>query len=212
MDPGVKVAAALSVLFTAICMALLFWGDPGKVASPGGRPLKVRSEPDPAATAAQPPPKPDLFFPPLHSDANAGRPPMVLAPRTPRGASAPCDPQGCPVPAPNRPAAETEERAGWGTAAGVNMPELRVPAANEEAAPRTHTIVDGDTLRDLARRYLGAADRYLEIHQWNSDVLANPDVLPIGGLLRIPPRTRPDSGSSEVIERPLVPIRQPSRE
>ncbi len=208
MDPGVKVAAALSVLFTAICMALLFWSDPGNSAPPAGGPLKVRSESDPAAAAPPPPPKPDLFFPPLDTEPNAGRPPTILAPG--ESGAAPCDSEGCPLPAPSRPPADAEERTDWGTAAGVKMPELHVPAADEASAPRTHTIVDGDTLTDLARRYLGAADRYLEIYQWNSDVLTHPDVLPIGRLLRIPPRIPPDSGPPRVIERPLVPVRRPS--
>ncbi len=92
-------------------------------------------------------------------------------------------------------------------AAAVTMPELRVPGKEgEEATPRTHTIVDGDRLSDLARRYLGDADRHLEIYQWNTDVLAHPDMLPIGQLLRIPPRARPHPAAVNVIERPLVPI------
>jgi len=104
-----------------------------------------------------------------------------------------------------------EEQAGWGTAAGVALPELRPPnnSGEDETVPRTHTIVDGDTLSDLARRYLGAADRYLEIYQWNSDVLASPDVLPIGQILRIPPRRPIRPEPPQTIERPLVPVLPP---
>ena len=80
------------------------------------------------------------------------------------------------------------------------------PGSDANAGLRTHTVIDGDTLSDLARRYLGSADRHLEIYQWNSDVLAHPDMLPIGQLLRIPPRTSPPSKAAGVIERPLVPV------
>jgi len=54
--------------------------------------------------------------------------------------------------------------------------------------PRTHRIVDGDTLSKLASHYLGRADRFLEIFELNRDVLASPDLLPIGSTLKIPSR------------------------
>jgi nucleoid-associated protein YgaU len=50
----------------------------------------------------------------------------------------------------------------------------------------THKIGDGDTLSGLAARYLGRADRYLEIYNANRDVLRSPDLLPIGKVLKIP--------------------------
>jgi nucleoid-associated protein YgaU len=53
---------------------------------------------------------------------------------------------------------------------------------------REHRIADGDTLIKLAQKYLGRPDRYLEIYDRNRDVLTNPDLLPIGVILKIPPR------------------------
>jgi hypothetical protein len=55
-------------------------------------------------------------------------------------------------------------------------------------ALQTHQIADGDTLSKLASRYLGRGDRYLEIYELNRDVLASPDLLPIGAVVKIPPR------------------------
>jgi nucleoid-associated protein YgaU len=52
---------------------------------------------------------------------------------------------------------------------------------------QSHRIADGDTLDRLAERYLGRADRSLELYDYNRDVLSRPDVLPIGAELRIPP-------------------------
>lgn len=55
------------------------------------------------------------------------------------------------------------------------------------AGSTLHKVVDGDTLSKLASEYLGRADRYLEIYELNRDVLSNPDLLPIGATLKIPP-------------------------
>ena len=72
---------------------------------------------------------------------------------------------------------------------------------------RTHKIVDGDTLRGLANRYLGDAGRALEIYEVNRDVLPSPEVLPIGADLKIPSRQKPIPPSPEpASERQLVPV------
>lgn len=52
---------------------------------------------------------------------------------------------------------------------------------------RIHRIVDGDTLGDLAERYLGDARRAEEIFELNRDILGSPTLLPIGAPLQIPP-------------------------
>lgn len=54
--------------------------------------------------------------------------------------------------------------------------------------PSRHVVADGDTLTNLAVRYLGRAEAYLEIFESNRDVLASPDLLPIGAVLKIPLR------------------------
>ncbi len=59
--------------------------------------------------------------------------------------------------------------------------------ARQADGPLVHKIVDGDTLRDLAQRYLGSPDRAREIFELNRDVLNDPRLLPIGGELKIPP-------------------------
>ncbi len=53
-------------------------------------------------------------------------------------------------------------------------------------APRRHTIHDGDTLESLAQRYLGDGQRAGEILEANRDVLADPQLLPIGVTIVIP--------------------------
>jgi nucleoid-associated protein YgaU len=71
------------------------------------------------------------------------------------------------------------------------------------SAPRTHVVVDGDTLTGLAARYLGSSDRYREIFAANRQILPTPDLLPIGATLKIP---SPESGAAS---EPAAP--QPDR-
>jgi nucleoid-associated protein YgaU len=69
-----------------------------------------------------------------------------------------------------------------------------------------HKVIDGDTLSGLALKYLGSADRYREIYELNRDILASPDLLPIGTEVRIPavgPAVRESASPST---RPMVPV------
>jgi nucleoid-associated protein YgaU len=61
------------------------------------------------------------------------------------------------------------------------------PQPGLTAHGKRHKIIDGDTLAAIAQRYLGAEERYLDLFEHNRDVLATPDLLPIGKELRIPP-------------------------
>jgi len=54
--------------------------------------------------------------------------------------------------------------------------------------PRTHVVVDGDSLAKLAGRYLDDPRRSDEIFACNRGVLSDPELLPIGAELKIPPR------------------------
>src|SRR4051812_26232647 len=70
--------------------------------------------------------------------------------------------------------------------AGLDPPSA--PGTLIRTGALQHRIVDGDTLSQLAQTYLGRSDRYLEIFEANRDLLASPDLLPIGAMLKIPPR------------------------
>lgn len=52
----------------------------------------------------------------------------------------------------------------------------------------TYTIVRGDTLSGISRRFLGSANRWHEIHEANKDVIKNPNLIYPGQVIRIPPR------------------------
>jgi nucleoid-associated protein YgaU len=54
------------------------------------------------------------------------------------------------------------------------------------AAPRRHTVAQGDSLYDLAVRYYGDGERFVDLYRSNRNVLTRPDQLIVGNLLVIP--------------------------
>ena len=95
------------------------------------------------------------------------------------------------APAPKAPAATAEEK---------ELPPAPVAKADtddradDKAAPkasaapkvRTHTVVAGDTLGSIAKKYLGSTTRAEDIYAVNRDVLKSPDALKLGQVLKIP--------------------------
>ncbi len=51
---------------------------------------------------------------------------------------------------------------------------------------REHYIEDGDTLPQIAARYLRDENRYMEIYELNQNVLTDPEILPLNCVLQIP--------------------------
>lgn len=79
----------------------------------------------------------------------------------------------------------------WGISMGLGL------TSGTAVAARSHRIVDGDTLPDLAQRYLGDKTRALEIFEANRHILPTPEILPIGQEIRIPGPVRAASAFSE---------------
>jgi len=80
----------------------------------------------------------------------------------------------------------SEKRSPYGAPATRQQGRSRTPADRPRAL-RTHQVRDGDTLASLAKRYLGSSERSDELYSFNQSILDDPNVLPIGTLLRIPP-------------------------
>ncbi|MEB3329800.1 MAG: LysM peptidoglycan-binding domain-containing protein, partial [Candidatus Sericytochromatia bacterium] len=87
-------------------------------------------------------------------------------------------------------------------AASIDDPDLIRPGqrlllpevAAAPAAPPDHWVVHtrpGDTLRGVAARHLGNAERWREVWDLNQDSLVAQTVLPPGTRLRLPPEARP---------------------
>ncbi len=92
----------------------------------------------------------------------------------------------------------------WGAAIGHLL-----PGSDKQLTPhpRTHKIVDGDTLDSLAKRYFGDPARAGEIFATNRHLLSDPNALPIGVELTIPWRqSSPGKADSLLPEKPLVPV------
>jgi len=66
-----------------------------------------------------------------------------------------------------------------------NAPE---PAPEDAPTASFHTVVSGDTLSGIARKYYGNAGKYMVIFEANRPMLEDPNKIYPGQVLRIPPR------------------------
>ena len=95
-------------------------------------------------------------------------------------------------------AASASYNAAVGTSGGVNsIAPAPFPPSNDLQEPRTHIVVDGDSLVKLAGRYLDDPHRGEEIFELNRHLLSDPELLPIGAEIVIPPRDRSATGRGE---------------
>ena len=60
------------------------------------------------------------------------------------------------------------------------------PSAPAPAAPRTYTVVAGDNLSKIAKRFYGDANQWKRIFEANRDIIKNPDLIHPGQTLKIP--------------------------
>jgi nucleoid-associated protein YgaU len=174
-DPAVKLALALSILLGGFLAAMALRPRSSAPSDPAPSwselvALRGRRLPENRATIL----KGKTILPPASPAAGSSsvRSPTVVAPLD--------NPPQVPMLSPKYPGDGAASTTGWG------MP-LVPPAGRESAGgARTHKIEDGDTLPALAARYLGSADRAMEIFKANRDLLSDPELLPIGAELRIP--------------------------
>jgi nucleoid-associated protein YgaU len=54
------------------------------------------------------------------------------------------------------------------------------------AAAQSYTVLAGDTLSKIAKKFLGSANRWHEIYDANRDQISNPDMIRVGQVLKIP--------------------------
>jgi nucleoid-associated protein YgaU len=179
-DPAVKFALAICILIGGLFIAIVFRpviSMPAGTIAEMNTPLSLQHQQLPLPT---PPPEQSLATMPSADQQLSARPtsspsPTVLSTLGP--------PQPGPNSPPRYPVYSSTNSARWGMPLDM-MPTVARPADG----PQVHKIVDGDTLEALAARYLGSAARAMEIFQANRDVLADPELLPIGVELKIPAR------------------------
>ena len=193
MDQCVKIAMASGVLLGGILLALMFRHPSPQTETPGNR-IGPKSGDRVLVTEHAPPPDRPESSNPAPNGRTAVRPkPTILRQTNPVQRPPVQRPpfqrppfQRPPVLAEDYSTGTTRSRpktpARWGTSIGMNLPK----PVSAEMSTTWHKVVDGDSLQSLAERYLGSADRYLEIYKANRDVLPGPNVLLIGVKLKIP--------------------------
>jgi nucleoid-associated protein YgaU len=60
------------------------------------------------------------------------------------------------------------------------------PAQPAKPAPKTYTVVAGDSLSKIAKKQLGDANKWKQIFEANRDVIKNPDLIKPGQVLKLP--------------------------
>ena len=73
-----------------------------------------------------------------------------------------------------------------GNTAGIASVDDRMSVAIEEPVAQFHTVVSGDTLGKIAKKYYGNAMKYPVIFEANKPMLSHPDKIYPGQVLRIP--------------------------
>lgn len=76
----------------------------------------------------------------------------------------------------------------------TTAPEPSAPAPTPDPGPpvgtsgqdQTYTVVAGDSLSKIAKRYYGDANQWRRIHEANRDQITNPDLIHPGQRLKIP--------------------------
>jgi nucleoid-associated protein YgaU len=59
-------------------------------------------------------------------------------------------------------------------------------APSAEPVERTYTVVSGDSLSKIAKKYYGDAKKWRRIFDANRDIIKNPDLIHPGQVLKIP--------------------------
>jgi len=65
-------------------------------------------------------------------------------------------------------------------------PPPQVGSAPAAPAPRTYTVVAGDSLSKIAKKFYGDANDWKRIFEANKDLIKNPDLIRPGQKLKIP--------------------------
>ena len=70
--------------------------------------------------------------------------------------------------------------------AAAPLPPLEPPTAGTSGSEQSYTVVAGDSLSKIAKRFYGDANKWPRIHEANRDQIKNPDLIHPGQKLRIP--------------------------
>lgn len=185
--PPLKAAVIFIVLVVAIVAALTFKRKPETPAESGIAPQRITVKKPPTTEGTG-----------THLLGKINRAPSVEVVSEQRG---PVD-LAAPPPTlakdfPQEPLIDVAggKASAWGDESNVSS----------DKGPRTHRILDGDTLASLAERFLGDSARAGELLEANRALISNPELLPIGVELVIPAaRVKPHTVDDEELA-PVAP-------
>jgi len=119
------------------------------------------------------------------------RPPLAAFPE---GTPPPLPPEATPEPEVRRALPATAVLPVAAAASPLAAPAQSAPPVTTPAplatpeAPRSHTVVSGDTLSKIARKFYGSSGDWQKIAEANKAVLPDPTKLKVGMVLTIPPK------------------------
>lgn len=91
---------------------------------------------------------------------------------------------------PEKPDFSNVQRGASTTAPAAAKPDFsNVESGVVSTAPadaQTYTVVAGDNLSKIAKRFYGNANRWHDIYDANRDQISNPDLIRVGQVLKIP--------------------------
>ena len=76
-------------------------------------------------------------------------------------------------------------RSGGSSTAPAPAPAPKI-AGDSPPAPRTYTVVKGDSLSKISKKVYGDANKWKRIFEANRDTVKNPDLIHPGQVLKIP--------------------------
>lgn len=85
-----------------------------------------------------------------------------------------------------RPNFSNVSSGGSSTAPTPSSPAATPTAGSAPPQPRTYTVVAGDSLSKIAKKFYGDANKWKRIFDANRDTVKNPDLIHPGQTLKIP--------------------------
>ncbi len=73
-----------------------------------------------------------------------------------------------------------------GNVAGIATVDDRLSVTNPEPEAQFYTVVSGDTLSGISKKFYGSFNKYMTIFEANKPMLKDPDKIYPGQMLRIP--------------------------
>lgn len=83
--------------------------------------------------------------------------------------------------------ADTSRAPGFGNnSKSADFSDVTAGSSSTASSSKTYTVVSGDSLSKIAKRFYGDASQWKKIHAANADKVPNPDLIHPGQELTIP--------------------------